>query len=271
MNAPRHPRAVVFASVLGSSLAFVDGSVVNAALPTIGHDLRAGPAALAWTVNPYLLPLGALILLGGAAGDRYGRRRLFVLGIAIFLVASVPCSFAPSLSCLLAGRALQGIGAAILMPNSLTMLGASFAGEARGRAIGAWAAAGAISGAVGPIFGGWIVDQAGWRPIFFLNLPIGAGGIWLALRYITESRDRREERSLDWAGGLTATMGLGLLVWALTAAAEAGTPRDSLVSATVAGIALMVLFLWLEQRRGDDALMPFGLFGTCRPSPASVC
>jgi len=259
---PQHPTAVIFASVLGSSLAFIDGSVVNVALPTIGRDLQAGPAALAWTINAYLLPLGAMILLGGAAGDHFGRRRLFVLGIAVFLFASLLCSFAPSLGGLLAGRALQGIGAAILMPNSLALLGSAFSGEARGRAIGTWAAAGAIAGAVGPLVGGAIVDLAGWRPIFFVNLPIGAGAIWLALRYTRESRDRREGQSLDWGGGVFATIGLGLLVWALTAAAEPATPKAALIAAGLSGLSSMVVFLWIESRRGDSALMPFGLFAT---------
>ena len=257
-----HDTAIVFASVLGSSLAFIDGSVVNVALPTIARDLDAGPASLAWTINAYLLPLGALILLGGAAGDHYGRRRLFVGGIALFLVASLLCTMAPSLEWLLAGRALQGIGAALLMPNSLAMLGAAFEGEARGRAIGTWAAAGAISGALGPVVGGWIVDAVGWRPIFLVNLPIGLGAVWLALRYSTESRDRREGRTLDWAGGVVATSALGLLVWALTAAAEPQTARAAIVAATIVGLGLVVLFLRIERRRGDQALMPFALFGT---------
>ena len=260
--ATAHPTAVIFASVLGSSLAFIDGSVVNVALPTIGHELQAGPAALAWTINAYLLPLGALILLGGAAGDHYGRRRLFVLGIAVFLAASLLCAFAPSLPWLLAGRAVQGVGAALLMPNSLAMLGASFDGEARGRAIGTWAAAGAIAGAVGPVVGGWIVDVAGWRPIFFLNLPIGLGAIWLAVRYADESRDRREGEVLDWAGGVIATVALGLLVWALTAAAEPATPKAALAVASTIGVVALIGFVALERRRGDHALMPFAMFAT---------
>ncbi|MEO8935367.1 MAG: MFS transporter [Burkholderiaceae bacterium] len=256
-----HPTAIVFTSVLGSGLAFIDGSVVNVALPTIGADLHAGPAALSWTINAYLLPLGALILFGGAAGDHYGRRRLFVGGIAVFLFASILCSFAPSLPWLLAGRALQGLAAALLMPNSLAILGSTFDGEARGRAIGTWAAAGAIFGAVGPVVGGWIVDLFGWRPIFLINMPIGVAAIWLALTYTAESRDGGSG-SLDWGGGAAATLGLGMLVWALTAAAEPSTPRIALALAAGVGLVLLALFLGIEARRGDDALMPFGLFGT---------
>jgi MFS family permease len=176
----RHPTATLAATILGSSLAFVDGSVVNVALPTIGRALHASPAELAWTINAYLLPLGALTLLGGAAGDHFGRRRLFLLGIALFLIASVLCAVAPTLALLLAGRGLQGIGAALLLPNSLALLGAGFSGKARGRAIGTWAATGAMAGAIGPVIGGWMVDHLGWRPIFLINVPIGAGAIWLA-------------------------------------------------------------------------------------------
>ena len=258
---PRYPIATVAATILGSSLAFIDGSVVNVALPTIGHAFHAGPAALAWTINAYLLPLGALIMLGGAVGDHYGRRRVFQLGIAIFLLASLLCTFAPTLALLLAGRGLQGIGSALLMPSSLAILGASFSGAARGRAIGTWAAAGAIAGAVGPLLGGWIVDVFGWRPIFLINLPIGVGAAWLAC-YADESRDRREASRLDWAGGLVATVGLGVIVWALSAAAEPSAMRLALWAAGAAGAGLLAVFVWIETRKGNAALMPPGLFAT---------
>jgi len=257
----RHPIATVAATILGSSLAFVDGSVVNVALPTIGHEFHAGPAALAWTINAYLLPLGALILLGGALGDHYGRRRVFQIGIAIFLLASLLCTFAPTLALFLAGRGLQGIGSALLMPSSLAILGASFSGTSRGRAIGTWAAVGAIAGAVGPLLGGWIVDVFGWRPIFLINLPIGVGAVWLSW-YADESRDRREASRLDWAGGLVATIGLGGIVWALSAAAEPSAMRLALWTAGAAGAGLLAVFVWIEIRRGKAALMPPGLFAT---------
>ena len=259
--AAQHPVATVAATILGSSLAFIDGSVVNVALPTIGHAFHAGPAALAWTINAYLLPLGALILLGGAIGDHHGRRRIFQLGVAIFLLASLLCTFAPTLALLLAGRGLQGIGSALLMPCSLAILGASFSGTSRGRAIGTWAAAGAIAGAVGPLLGGWMVDVFGWRPIFLINLPIGIGAVWLSC-YVDESRDRREASRLDWTGGLVATLGLGLIVWALSAAAEPSAMRLALWVAGAAGAGLLALFVWIEYRKGNAALMPPGLFAT---------
>lgn len=257
-----HPVATLAASILGSSLAFIDGSVINVALPTIGQSLGAGPAALAWTINAYLLPLGALILFGGAAGDHYGRRRVFLIGLVLFLAASVLCMFAPTQAWLLAGRGLQGIGAALLMPNSLALLGATFTGEERGRAIGTWAAIGAIAGAVGPVIGGWIVDHLGWRPIFLINVPIALGAMWLAVRYVHESRDRRPGSRLDWTGGVVATLALGIFIWGLTAAAEPSTPKWTIGLAIVGGLALMALFVRIERMRGDDALMPRALFGT---------
>src|ERR1700730_13648917 len=160
-----YPRATLAATVLGSSLAFIDGSVVNVALPALAQDLQVAPAILSWAINAYLLPLSALILLGGSLGDHFGRRRFFQIGLGLFTLASVGCAAAPSLPWLLAARALQGLGAALLMPNSLAILGGGLTGEARGRAIGTWAAAGALAGAVGAIVGGWGVDTGGWGAV----------------------------------------------------------------------------------------------------------
>src|SRR6202012_695405 len=167
----RHAHWVLAATILASGLAFIDGSVVNVGLVAIGASLKASPSDLQWVVNAYLLPLGALLLLGGAAGDRYGRVRLLVAGTSLFGAASLGCALAPSLPWLLAGRGLQGVGSAILMPNSLAILGASFSGAARGKAIGIWASMGAVMGAAGPVLGGWLIDHVGWRAIFFINLP----------------------------------------------------------------------------------------------------
>ncbi len=255
-------RLTLFASILASSLAFVDGSVVNVALPAIGADLDAPASGLQWIVNAYLLPLSALLLLGGAAGDKFGRRRLFLLGIALFALASALCALAPSLHWLLAGRALQGIASAMLMPNSLALLGAAFAGEERGRAIGTWAAAGAIAGALGPLLGGWLVESVGWRSIFLINLPVAAGALWLGWRHVAESRE--EIRApLDWLGVATATFALAAITWGLTVlsggddamAAEGWT-------ATAVGVAALLAFVGIERRRGERAIMPLALFGT---------
>jgi EmrB/QacA subfamily drug resistance transporter len=257
-----YARATLAATILGSSVAFVDGSVVNVALPALGHDLGASPADLSWTINTYLLPLGALLLLGGAAGDHFGRRRLFLIGLAIFTSASILCAVSPVLSWLLVGRGLQGLGAALLLPNSLAILGASFSGEARGQAIGTWAAAGALAGALGPLVGGWLVDTIGWRTIFLLNVPVAAAAAYLAWAYVAESKDRGEFGSLDWGGATLATAGLGLVTWSLTAASGAGAPPAALWGAAVAGFVFLGAFVWLEDRRGEQAIMPLAMFAT---------
>ncbi len=263
---PAHPRATLAATILGSSLAFIDGSVVNVALPALGSDLHAGPSALPWVITAYLLPLGALILLGGGLGDHYGRRRLFLIGLAIFLLASILCAAAPSLAYLLAGRWLQGLGAALLMPNSLAILGSEFRGEARGRAIGTWAAVGALAGAVGPVLGGWLVDSVGWRVIFLINVPLGLGAGYLAWKYLRECFESRNPAPLDSSGAALATAALGLLTWSLTeASSTTGTATVPWIAA-IAGTALLGTFLWRERCLADRALMPLGMFA----SPAFV-
>lgn len=256
-----HAGLTLAASILASSLAFIDGSVVNVALPTIGRELAADAAGLQWILNAYLLPLSALLLLGGAAGDGYGRRRIFLLGIAAFTAASATCAAAPSLGVLLAGRALQGVGAAMLMPNSLALLGSAFAGEARGRAIGTWAAVGAAAGALGPLAGGWLVDAIGWRAIFLVNLPVAAGAMWLGVRYVRESTNEAAAR-LDWLGGGLATLGLAALTWALTVVTGGVGHRTGAALAALVGALALILFVVVEWRRGDRAMMPLALFAT---------
>ena len=261
-RATRHPNWLLATTVLASSLAFVDGSVVNVGLPAVGATFKASAAQLQWVINAYLLPLGALLLLGGAAGDRFGRARLLVIGIALFGAASLACAMAPSLSWLLAGRALQGVGAALLMPNSLAILGAAFSGEARGRAIGLWASAGAVMGALGPVLGGWLIDTAGWRWIFLVNLPLAAAAITLALVFVRDAH--REDRSppLDLLGGSLATASLGAITWALTiGSGHAGWTAPAFLIGS-AGVALMLIFLAVERNRGDGAMMPLALFGS---------
>ena len=256
-----HPRATLIATILASSLAFVDGSVVNVALPAMRDDLGAGAADLQWIVNAYLLTLSALLLLGGALGDRFGRRRIFVAGIAFFALASVACALAPSLELLLAARAVQGVSAAMLMPNSLALIGATFSGEARGRAIGTWAAAGAIAGALGPLAGGWLVEHVGWRAIFYLNLPLAAGAIALGLTRIRHDEHVGGE-PLDWLGVATATLGLAAVTWGLKVASGAPPRPVPGTIAAGAGLAALAAFVMIEKRRGKRAIMPLAMFAT---------
>jgi EmrB/QacA subfamily drug resistance transporter len=258
---PLHPKLVLTCTILASSLAFVDGSVVNVALPAMGKDLGAGASALQWVINSYLLPLSALLLLGGAAGDHYGRRRLLMMGTALFALASLGCALAPGLPVLLASRLLQGVGAALLMPNSLAILGQTFSGESKGRAIGIWAAAGAAMGAIGPVLGGWLVDLGSWRTIFLINLPLASAAIVLAWRYVPRDLFTRDN-PLDFYGGLLATVGLGALTWALTVGSGTdGWTSGAILAATLA-IGLLFYFVWIERRRGEEAMMPLGLFAS---------
>jgi EmrB/QacA subfamily drug resistance transporter len=260
-GATPHPRWVLMVSILASSLAFIDGSVVNVGLPAIARSLRADAADLQWVINAYLLPLSALLLLGGAAGDRFGQRRLLVIGTTLFALASASCAVAPNLAWLLASRVAQGVGAALLMPNSLAILGSSFSGEARGRAIGTWAAAGAAAGAVGPVLGGWLIDTVGWRAIFLINLPLAGGAILLALLYVREAAAEATAR-LDTLGATAATLALGALTWGLTVGAGPSGWTWDAVAGIVVGAAALAGFVWIEHRRGEAAMMPLALFGS---------
>ncbi|HZQ39782.1 MAG TPA: MFS transporter [Rhizomicrobium sp.] len=256
-----HPDWVLATCILASSLAFVDGSVTNVALPAIGKALGGGAADLQWVINAYLLPLSALLLLGGAAGDRYGRMRLLVGGTILFALASAACALAPGLPVLLAARAVQGIGAAILMPNSLAILGASFAGETRGRAIGIWASVGAMLAAIGPVIGGWLIDVVGWRAIFLINLPLALGAIALALITVPDSRER-DPPALDIPGGTLATIALGALTWGLTIGSGHGGWTGLAIANVAAGTVLMLAFVGVEKMRGERAMTPLAMFGS---------
>jgi EmrB/QacA subfamily drug resistance transporter len=255
------PRLVLITCILASGLAFVDGSVVNVGLPAIGRSLAARSEGLQWVVNAYLLPLSALLLLGGAAGDRYGRRRLLIAGTGLFAVSSLGCAIAPSLGLLLAARLLQGVGAAMLMPNSLAILGSTFEGEAKGPAIGIWAASGAALGAIGPVIGGWLIDLGSWRAIFLINLPIAAGAILLAWRYVPGDPDERGQ-PLDAWGGALATVGLGALTWALTTGSGQGGWTSVAIAGALVSVGLLGAFMLVEHRRGDRAMMPLAMFGS---------
>lgn len=254
------PNLVIATAILASSLAFIDGSIVNVGLPAIAANFQADASQLQWVVNAYLLPLSALLLLGGAAGDRFGRRRLLIAGVALFALASLACALAPSLIWLLIARFIQGTSAAMLMPNSLAILGQTFSGEAKGRAIGIWAATGAAAGAIGPVLGGWLIDIGSWRFAFLVNLPLAAVASWLAI--IAVPTDRNEGMDpLDAIGAVLATAGLGLATWALTEGSGRGWSPLTLV-VMAAAILLLIAFVWAEHRIGDKAMMPLVLFGS---------
>jgi EmrB/QacA subfamily drug resistance transporter len=255
-------RWVLSTCILVSSLAFVDGSVVNVGLPAIGRGLHGSGAELPWVVNAYLLPLSALLLLGGAGGDRFGRRKVMIVGIALFALGSAACALALNLAELLAARGLQGIGAAFLLPNSLAILGGAFVGETRGRAVGTWAAAGAVAGAIGPVLGGWFIDVLGWRAIFLINLPLALAGIALALAFVQESSGVVQDSPFDLWGALLATGSLTALTWALTVGAGGEGWSPLALAALFAGMLLSGAFLWLERGRGTKAMMPLALFGS---------
>jgi len=254
------PAWTLAASILASSLAFVDGSVTNVALPAIRQDLAASAAELQWVINAYLLPLSALLLLGGAAGDRFGRKRVFVGGIAGFGAASLACALSPSLEFLFAARFVQGAAGAMLLPNSLALLGTVYSGESRGKAIGTWAASTTIMAAVGPLVGGWLIEAVGWRAIFYVNLPLAAGAIALALSRVAETADGKER--LDWLGVGIATAALGALTWGLTVLSGADPMLGPGLVAAIGGAAGLALFVWVEAHQGKCASMPLTLFGT---------
>jgi EmrB/QacA subfamily drug resistance transporter len=256
-----HPNLVLVTTILASALAFVDGSVVNVALPTLGQSFNADAGGLQWVINAYLLPLSALLLLGGAAGDYFGRRRLLILGTSVFALASLSCSLASGLPALFASRLVQGVGAAMLMPNSLAILGQTFSGASKGRAIGIWAATGAAMAAIGPVIGGWLIDLGSWRAIFLLNLPLACGAILLAWRVVPPDR-RSGAYPLDAMGGILATVGLAALTWALTVGSGRSGWTPTALTAAAAAVLVLLLFLRLETMRGARAMMPMDLFAS---------
>jgi len=250
---------VLAAAVLGSGMAMLDGTVVNIALRSLGDDLGASIPELQWVVNAYLLSLASLILVGGSLGDHLGRRRVFIVGVAWFAVASTLCGIAQDPGQLIAARLLQGVGAALLTPGSLAMIQGSFRAADRGRVIGQWAGLGGIAAAAGPLLGGWIVDNASWRWIFLINVPVAVAVLLVAARHVPESRDPQAARSFDVLGAALAACGLGGATYALIEAGSA--PTGYVVAAAVAGISGLVLFVVFE-RRHHDALVPMHLFAS---------
>jgi EmrB/QacA subfamily drug resistance transporter len=262
-------RWVLAAVVLGSGMTFLDGTVVNVALPTIGRNLGASLAGLQWTVNAYTLSLAALILLGGSLGDRYGRRKVFVTGAVWFAAASLLCGLAPDIGTLIAARTLQGVGGALLTPGSLALIQSSFAAQDRARAIGVWSGLGGIAGALGPLLGGWLVDSAGWRWVFLINLPLAATVVAIAVRHVPESRDETATGRFDWQGATLGAAGLAGVTYALIAAGGNSTSIAVTVLSGVLGAGCLAGFVLVE-RRSHHPMLPPGLFASGQFTAANV-
>lgn len=256
--APSAAPWVLAATILASSMAFIDGTVVNVALPALQLHLNADLVDVQWVIEAYALFLAALLLVGGAAGDRFGRRRVFLLGVAVFAVASVGCGLAGGVRELILARALQGIGGALLVPGSLAIISASFAEHDRGKAIGTWSGATAITAALGPVLGGWLIDHISWRAVFFINLPLAAVVIAIALRHVPESRNADIGGKLDWPGALLVTLGLGGIVYGLIGSSNAGWSPE-IIAALLLGAVALAGFIAVEIHQAAP-MMPTRLF-----------
>ncbi|MET8448624.1 MFS transporter [Streptomyces sp. NPDC005209] len=249
---------ILLTTVLGSSMAMLDSTVVNVALPRIGEDLNASLGALQWTVNAYMVTLAGLILLGGSLGDQYGRRRIFVLGVVWFATASLLCGLAPTSGILIAARALQGIGGALLTPGSLALIQASFHPDDRAKAVGLWSGFGGVGAAVGPFLGGWLVDGPGWRWVFLLNVPLALLCVPVAVRHVPESADGRAHGRFDVLGAALGALSLALVTYALI---EAGSGRPAIALTAVAGVLAGVGFVYVEKHRADP-MLPLDIFSS---------
>jgi EmrB/QacA subfamily drug resistance transporter len=251
-------RWILAATILASSMAFIDGTVVNVALPALQTSLNATATDVQWVVESYALLLSALLLVGGSLGDHYGRRRIFLLGVAIFAVASAACGLVGTIHQLIVARAFQGFGAALLVPGSLAIISNSFSEQERGRAIGLWSGFSAITTGVGPVFGGWLIEHVSWRAVFFINLPLALIVILISLRHVAENSDRETSR-VDWLGAILAALGLGALVYGLIESAQVGFNDRSVIMALTAGVVVLILFLFVESRLSQP-MLPLTLF-----------
>jgi len=249
---------ILAATILGSSMAFIDSTVVNVAVPALQSTFHASLVDVQWVIESYALLLGALILVGGSVGDLYGRRRIFLLGVFIFAIGSAWCGIARSIHELIYARALQGFGAAFLVPGSLAIISASFDEKNRGKAIGTWSGFTAMTMAVGPVLGGWLIEHASWRWAFFINLPIAAAVILISFRFVPESRSN-QARKLDLTGAILVTLGLGALVYDLTESARFGWTDLRVIGSLAVGVCALLAFLFVEARC-PNPMLPLELF-----------
>lgn len=250
-------RLVLFATILGSSMAFLDGTVVNLALPTLQHFFHANVLDAQWVVESYALTLASLLLVGGSMGDRYGRRTIYIYGVALFALSSAACGAATNIGWLIGARALQGVGAALLVPGSLALITATFPENERGRAIGTWSGFSAITAAIGPVLGGWLIQHLSWRWVFFLNVPVAIAVVALCVN-IPETHDQKADGHVDWLGAVLTTFGLGSVVYALIEWPSGGH-RATLIALTIAGVCALIAFVYVEEH-AHTPMLPFRLF-----------
>lgn len=252
-------RWILAATILGSSMVFIDGTVVNVALPALQTNLNASSVDVQWVVESYALFLAALLLLGGSLGDHFGRRRIYAIGVVLFALASIWCGVAPNISQLIIARAVQGVGGAMLVPGGLAIISASFPEAERGQAIGTWSGSTAMTTALGPVIGGWLIEHVSWRAVFFLNLPLALAVLLLVARYVPESRNEEESKQLDLSGAALATLSLGAIVYGLIESSRLGLQSPVVIAALSGGVILFVLFILVEARVRHP-MMPLALF-----------
>jgi EmrB/QacA subfamily drug resistance transporter len=262
---------ILAATILGTSMAFIDGTVVNIALPALQANLNATVVDVQWVVEAYALFLAALLLAGGSLGDHFGRKRIYSIGVGIFALASIWCGLAPNINQLILARAAQGVGGALLVPGSLAIISASFKEEARGKAIGTWSGFTAITAAIGPVLGGWLIEHVSWRAVFFINAPLALIVLALVYLHVPESRDE-ESKGLDWLGALLATVSLGAIVYGLIESSRRGFGDPAIAGALVFGVLAVLLFLFVERRLGKagDPMLPLKLFRSTNFSGANL-
>ena len=259
---------VLIAAILGSTMPFIDSTAVNVSLPVLQRELHATTGQTQWVIEGYALFLSALILLGGALGDLYGRRKIFTYGVVLFAAASIACALAGSIEILIAARCVQGIGGALLTPGSLALISAAYSGEQRGRAIGLWSGFSALTSASGPIIGGWLTQEFSWRYVFIINIPVAILVLVVLQLGVPESRDESADRRIDVAGAALATLGLGLLVYGLIAM-NSGRITAEAVGITIVGIAVLCAFVLFE-RRTPDPMVRCDLFASRDFSAANI-
>lgn len=262
-------RWILAATILGSSMVFIDGTVVNVALPALQANLNATAIDVQWVVEAYALFLAALLLLGGSLGDHFGRKRIYAIGVVVFAAASVWCGVAPNITQLIIARAVQGIGGALLVPGGLAIISASFPEEERGRAIGTWSGSTAMTTALGPVLGGWLIEHVSWRAVFFLNLPLALIVLALVFFFVPESRDEEEKGKLDLKGAALATISLGGIVYGLIESSRLGFKSPVVLVALIGGAIISAAFIVVEARV-KSPMMPLTLFRSANFTGANL-